>query len=376
MTPVVPTRLLDTRDGTGRGGNAAPLGPGGQLDLAVTNVAGIPSTGVEAVVLNVTVTTPTAGGWLAIWPTGAPQPLVSNLNFVPGQTVPNLVTVAVGTSGKVSIYNSAGSTNVVADIVGWYADTSGQPGGRFHATGPARVLDTRSGLGGTGPVTQGTSVKLHVTGVGGVPSSGVTAVVMNVTVTEPTASGFLTVFPDNASRPLASSLNFVAGQTVPNLVLVAVPTSGTVDFYNSNGSVQVIADVVGWYDTDRSTNAGRFVPITPVRLLDTRDTGQPIGPNGVAGLWIDGAASLPAWGISAVVTNVTVTQPTMPSYLTVYPDGNSPPLASNLNYVPGQTVPNLVAVKVGTDGRIAFFNLQGWTQVIVDASGYFLDNTA
>jgi hypothetical protein len=376
LTPVVPTRLLDTRDGTGRAGNVAPLGPGQQLDLAVTNVAGIPATGVEAVVLNVTATGPTSGGWLAIWPTGAAQPLVSNLNFVPGQTVPNLVTVAVGTGGSVSIYNSSGSTHVVADVVAWYASTSGQPGGRFHATAPARVLDTRSGLGGTGPVAQGTALKLHVTGAGGVPSSGVTAVVMNVTVTEPTAAGFLTVFPDNASRPLASSLNFVAGQTVPNLVLVAVPPSGVVDFYNSSGSVHVIADVVGWYDTDRSSNAGRFVPITPVRLLDTRDTGQPVGPTGVVGLWIDGAAGLPAWGISAVVANVTVTQPTMPSYLTVYPDGNSPPLASNLNYLPGQTVPNLVAVKVGTNGRIAFFNLQGFTQVVVDASGYFLDATA
>ncbi len=376
LTPVVPTRLLDTRDGTGRGGLVAKLGTGQSLDLAVTNVAGIPASGVEAVVLNVTATAPTAPGWLAVWPTGAPRPLASNLNFVPGQTIPNLVTVAVGTGGRVSIYNNSGATDIVADVVGWYAATSGVPGGRFHATVPSRILDTRAGLGAAGPAAQEASVKLRVTGTGGVPSTGVTAVVMNVTVTEPTAPGYVTVFPDNATRPLASNLNFVAGQTVPNLVLVSVPPSGIVDFYNSNGSTHVIADVVGWYDTDRSTNAGRFVPITPVRLWDSRDSGQAVGPTGIAGLWIDGASTLPVSGVSAIVANITITQPTASSYVTVYPEDASRPLASNLNFVPGQTVPNLVAVKVSANGRIAFFNLSGFTHIVVDVSGYFLDATA
>ena len=353
LTPVVPARILDTRDGTGRNGLVAQLGPQQQLDLTVTGVGGVPATGVEAVVLNVTVTGPTAPGWLAVWPTGAARPLVSNLNFSVGQSVPNLVMVQVGSSGRVSFYNQNGATDVVADVVGWYATTDGLPGGRFHATVPARILDTRAGLGAAGPVPSGGSIQLKVTGNGGVPASGVTAVVMNVTVTQPTAAGFITVHPDNAARPLASNLNFVPDETVPNLVLVSVPPSGVIDLYNSNGASHLVADVVGWYDTDRSTNAGRFVPITPFRLADTRNSGQPLGPTGIAGFSIEGTAPLPGSGLGAVVANITVTQPTDSGYLTAYPEDANRPLASNLNFLPDETVPNLAAVKVSGNGRIA-----------------------
>ena len=81
---------------------------------------GVPATGVKSVVLNVTVTEPTSPSWLTAWPAGQTRPLASNLNYVAGQTVPNLVVVDVGTDGKVNLYNSAGSTHVVADVAGWF----------------------------------------------------------------------------------------------------------------------------------------------------------------------------------------------------------------------------------------------------------------
>ena len=84
-------------------------------------------------------------------------------------------------------------------------------------------------------------------GHGGVPASGVGAVVLNVTVTQPTAPGILIVYPDGVTRPNSSNLNFVAGQTVPNLVIAPVGANGKVDFYNSAGTVQMIADVSGWF---------------------------------------------------------------------------------------------------------------------------------
>ncbi|MGI9120104.1 MAG: hypothetical protein ACR2G7_08300 [Acidimicrobiales bacterium] len=181
--------------------------------------------------MNVTVTEPSAASFLTAWPSGEPRPNASNLNYVAGQTVPNLVVVKVGTDGKVNLHNALGSTHVVADVVGWYSDASVTTGARYRALSPARILDTRTGNGAPrvklGP---NQTLALQVTGRGGVPFSGVSAVVMNVTVTEPSAASVLTAWPTGEARPNASNLNYVAGQTVPNLVVVKVGTDGKVSF--------------------------------------------------------------------------------------------------------------------------------------------------
>jgi hypothetical protein len=92
------------------------------MTLQVTGRGGVPATGVSAVVLNVTVTEPASGGWLAAWPAGEALPLVSNLNYVAGQTVPNIVVVKVGAGGKVNFYSSGGPVHVIADVAGWFTD--------------------------------------------------------------------------------------------------------------------------------------------------------------------------------------------------------------------------------------------------------------
>ena len=239
FTAISPNRILDTRIGLGRPGEStAPLGEGATYDVQVTGTAGIPSSPAPlAVVLNVTATEPTATSFLRIWPTsGAAPPAVSNLNFVAGQTVPNLVTVQLNTTGKLSVFNKFGDVHVIFDVVGYYANSDGAPGSRFHSLAPSRLFDTRDS--GT-PIGAGETQPFDVLGKGGVPGpgTGVTAVVMNVTVTDPTWDGYITVYPgDVADRPTASNLNFVAGQTVPNLVTVKVPASGVINFYNHQGS--------------------------------------------------------------------------------------------------------------------------------------------
>jgi hypothetical protein len=92
------------------------------MTLQVTGRGGVSATGVSAVVLNVTVTEPASGGWLAAWPAGEALPLVSNLNYVAGQTVPNIVVVKVGAGGKVNFYSSGGPVHVIADVAGWFTD--------------------------------------------------------------------------------------------------------------------------------------------------------------------------------------------------------------------------------------------------------------
>ncbi|MEO5680108.1 MAG: Ig-like domain repeat protein, partial [Acidimicrobiales bacterium] len=160
FVPVTPSRLLDTRSGTG--GPAAPVGPGATRELVVAGGAsGIPST-ATAVVLNVTVTSPTATGYLTVYPTGVARPDTSSLNFVPGQTVGNLVVVGVGSGGQISMFNFSGTTQVIGDIVGYYAPTGGST---FVPVTPSRLLDTRSGTGGpAAPVGPGATRELVVAG--------------------------------------------------------------------------------------------------------------------------------------------------------------------------------------------------------------------
>ncbi len=370
FTPVSPVRLMDTRSGLG--GVTGPVAADKSVSLQVAGVDGVPSSGVTAVVMNVTVTTPTANGLLTVYPDGASVPVVSNLNFGSGETVPNLVTVEVGSDGKVDFYNGAsGTTQVLADLAGYYSAS----GSSFTPVSPVRLMDTRSGLGGvTGPVAADKSVSLQVAGVDGVPSSGVTAVVMNVTVTTPTANGLLTVYPDGASVPVVSNLNFGSGETVPNLVTVEVGSDGKVDFYNgASGTTQVLADLAGYY----SASGSSFTPVSPVRLMDTRSglggvTG-PVAADKSVSLQVAGVDGVPSSGVTAVVMNVTVTTPTANGLLTVYPDGASVPVVSNLNFGSGETVPNLVTVEVGSDGKVDFYNgASGTTQILADLAGYYV----
>ncbi|MDQ6713500.1 MAG: choice-of-anchor D domain-containing protein [Candidatus Dormibacteraeota bacterium] len=396
--PLDPVRILDTRSGPTPVGLGLGAVAGGQtIDVQVTGRGNVPTDGVSAVVVNVTVTGTTGSGYLTIFPTPfapADPPLASNLNWTAGKTIPNLVEVGVGANGQISIFNGVGSAaHVIVDVEGYVGVPTTTPGrdGRFVPTVPARVLDTRSGPapanGGLGPVAGGTSINVKVLGAGGVPATGVAAVVLNVTVTGPTSEGFLTVYPAGLQQvPLASNLNFQAGQTVPNRVIARVGANGAISIYNGYGLAHVVVDVNGWFSDDTNwqlTGSGFKATLLPTRILDTRsgtaDLGSPIGAMGPAStmsLPVAGRGTVPGMTSqkppTAVVLNVTVTNPTVGDHLTIWPglvDG--PPLASDLNFVAGQTVPNLVVVKVGTDGTIQFYNGSGFTDVVADVVGWY-----
>jgi hypothetical protein len=217
--------------------------------VQVTGLGGVPSTGVSAVVLNVTVTDTSASSYLTVYPScaGSP-PNASNLNWVAGKTIANRVMVPVGSDGKVCMFNAAGSTDVIADVAGWFGDASSVMGTQeVGLATPCRVMDTRSGLGGySTPFGAGVSRTLTVDGVCGVPSSGVAAVILNVTATDTSASSYFTVYP-SGSPPNASDLNWTAGVTIPNLVLASVNASGQITIFNAAGTVDGVVDVVGYF---------------------------------------------------------------------------------------------------------------------------------
>jgi hypothetical protein len=379
FTAVTPARILDTR--TGMGGYNTPIGHDKTITVQVAGQGGVPASNVKAVVMNVTITGPTAPGYLTIWPNGLVRPNSSNVNFNAGQTIANQVTVPVSADGKVQIYNATGSTNVIFDVAGYYQDTQGARGSRFMPLTPDRILDTRTGIGGySQAVGQDKSISVQVRGSGGVPASA-TAVVLNLTATQPTIGGYATVWPTGQPRPNSSVINFVAGQTIANLVTVPIGPDGTIQIYNATGSTHFIVDTSGYFEPVGSgyeaTQDGRFISLSPNRILDTR-TGMggintPVGQGQTITPTIAGAGYLPPTNVRAVILNVTAVNTTATSYLTIWPSGVARPNSSVINFAAGQTIANQVTVPVGADGKIQLFNALGSTDVIFDVAGYYLE---
>jgi trimeric autotransporter adhesin len=374
--PLTPARLADTRpdhttvDGLFAAGGQRPLGS--TLELTVAGRGGVSSDAV-AVTLNVTVTEAAADGFATVFPCGAPQPTASNLNFSVGSTVPNAVIAKIGADGKVCIFVSQ-ALQLVVDVNGEFP-----PETSYRPINPARVLDTRpdhttvdllqqaTGLAAAGSVTE-----LKITGRAGVPGDA-TAVVLNVTVTEPTAPGYATVYPCGTQPPTASNLNYTPGLTIPNLVISKIGSGGMVCIFTQS-STHLVADVNGYFPSHST-----FGALTPARLLDTRpgfptidgvSSGADVVPLGsVTVVHVAGRGGVPV-AAKTVVLNVTVTAAATDGYITVYPCGIDPPLASNLNFTANQTIPNAVMSKVGTNGDVCLFNSQP-TQLIADVTGYF-----
>ncbi|MGW1176943.1 hypothetical protein ACWD4P_24895 [Kitasatospora sp. NPDC002543] len=360
------TRVLDTRAAIGVPG-VQPLGEDSTLRFQVGQLA----PNAKAVVLNVTATDTTGDSYVTVHPDGKPRPTTSNLNFTPGRTVANLVTVPVS-NGYVDIYNHLGTADLVADLFGYYTDDTAAAGSTFQPVTPSRALDTRTtGPDGSAePVGTDGTVNVKLAGRNRVPAIGATAVVLNVTATDTSDASHLTVYPHGTTRPVTSNLNFAAGDTVPNLVTVPLGADGSIDLYNHLGSANLVVDVFGFY-TGAPSGSG-FTPTGPTRVVDTRAPGRgPVGPGGVLSWPVGEGSGLASTKVSAVVLNVTATGPTAAGHLDVYPNASPRPSSSNLNYTAGQTVANSVIVPVDDSGIVNFYNNSGSVDVVVDLFGYF-----
>jgi len=327
----VSQRLLDTRTVGSKVGQASTV------DVAVAGVAGVPTTGVGAAVLNVTVTEPTAGGFLTAYPSGTTRPGTSNLNYNAGATVANLVVSALGTNGAVSLYVQQ-PAHVVVDLVGYL------PADSFVPVGPARVLDTRGGS----LVAANSTVQAPL----GLPD-GATAVV-NLTSTESAGTGFLRAWAAEGAQPTTSNVNYAPGYTVANLALVPVGASGTLNVLAAAGATHVIVDVLGYVP------AGKVQMVAPTRVLDTRDgTGGVTGPvanDGTFDIPIAGKAGVPAMADTvggtpgSAIVNLTVAQPNGSGFVAAFRSGSSWPGTSNVNFAVNQTAANLAIVELGANG--------------------------
>ena len=248
---LVPARVADTRRGSGEPNAGATLRAGATLTVRVAGAGGVPAVGAAAVVLNVTAVGASAASFLTVYPSTAPRPWASSLNFLARQVVPNRVIVPLGSDGNVSIYNLTGSVDVVVDVAGWFTDSSNAqaPGYRFSPVGPMRVVDTRPGSGqplsgltlGAGSVDS-----TSVASTAGLPMN-TAGIAGNVTVADASSSSFLTVYPAGSARPGSSDLNWTAGQVATNMMAGGLGSGGSLSFYNLSGRVDVVIDICGFW---------------------------------------------------------------------------------------------------------------------------------
>jgi alpha-tubulin suppressor-like RCC1 family protein len=245
------------------------------------------------------------------------------------------------------------------------------PGGNFHSLPPARAVDTRLGLGS--PLGPTTHLTAQLAGAGGVPATGVSSVVINVTTTDTAGPGWLAAYATGTLWGGTSNVNSQPGRAVASMVVAAVGTNGRVDFITSIPA-DIIVDIEGYFSTtDTATATGLFTPVTPARLMDTRsDPGRTaLGEGDTTGLQVSGRVGIPPTGVSAVIINTTVDGPTADGWVTAYPAGFGVPATSTINFSAGQTRANRSIVAVGSNGAIAFQNARGTTHLIVDVTGYF-----
>ena len=408
-TPLTPQRIADTRCGASPAPSfcASEGLPAANSALATVSAGGninvaMPSTvpaAASAAVFSLTAVDQTGPGFLTAYPTGGTLPVVSSLNYATSQAtfgVSNLVTVQLGSS-SVTIFNGpavgGGKLDVVVDLEGYYAPPGSNPAGQFFPLAPSRILDTRS-IGS--PVGPGSTDNLTVTGAGGVPTTGVQAVLANFTVTNTTAPSFLTIFPVGGSQPVVSNLNWTTGETLSNKVLVPLGTGGALSIFNLSGNADIIVDVEGWISSSSSSASGNlFTPLTPARMADTRCGVSPApsfcsseslpaanaalkSPSGgqAVTLGITGNGSVPATATAGVL-NVVDVSPAGGNFLTVHATGTAVPLASDVNWVPGDVsgiVSNGSYAPLGTGGATDIYQgpaTASLTDVVADLFGYF-----
>ncbi len=380
---IAPTRVLDTRNGTG--GLSGPFTNHAARTFQVTGgSSGVPSN-ATAVTGNLTVTGQTSNGYLFIGPVAANYPSSSTLNFPTGDDRANAVSVALGAGGTLSITfvgpSNGQSAQAIFDVTGYF--TPDASGATYHALTPTRVLDTRNGTGGlSGPFTNHAARTFTVTGgTSGVPS-GATAVTGNLTVTGQTSSGYFFIGPVAANDPTSSTLNFPLGDDRANAVSVALGGGGTLSITfvgPSNGqSAQAIFDVTGYFTADMT--GAVYVPLSPTRLLDTRNgTGGLSGPftnHAARTFGVSGGSSIVPSNATAVTGNLTVTGQTSSGYLFIGPVAGNDPSSSTLNFPKGDDRANAVSVALGAGGTLSITFVaptNGPTaQAIFDVTGYFV----
>ena len=356
---TTPVRIVDTRDGTG--GLSEPVGTGCTMQLDIGGTSVPDDAGAVALSLTAIGSQP---GFLTVFPCAAGQPDTSNLNTrALGVPTPNLV-VALPDAGRLVCIFSLFEAEVIIDVTGWWTPDGDQ---RMTTIAPVRADDSRDDPGRT-PMPANTTRTIPLASI--IPADA-TAVVGNLTVTEPQADGFMTAFPCDSPFPLASNLNFRAGESRAVAIIVGLDAAARL-CVRASTDAHVVFDVSGYYAPAAQFGpAPGLQPLAGQRVADSRD-----GQGGWNGKFnADSTRSLnPISGLAnarqktAVVLNVVVTEAEADGFVTFYPCDGDVPNSSTVNYTPAGESTNTVVVDLSSAGTICVYALTR-AHVVVDLFG-------
>ena len=367
-----PHRLLDTR----RTGGAVAAGKTVTIPRSVLTAAGLPTTGVQSVVVNLTVTGTTGTGWGTIF-SGSTVPATSNINFSKGWTGAVSSTVALASNSGLSIKvgGTGLSTQVIVDLEGWYSNSTYTPstGSGLQIGDPERWVDTRTD-GGPLPAQSWDTIGMSWDATGDWAGTTPTAVIVNLTALGAKGSGSLSLWNgDENAWPTTSSVNFAKGETSPNTAIVPVrkESDGSYSFgvANTGGqAVNYLVDVLGFYYTGAVMPTFKHVVVAPKRVMSFAS----IGSNKTASVTLPAAVgdAKVTGGIEGVLTGY---RPTSGGYQTIWDGLGAMPKTSNLNSVNGGIRANGFLVRENSDDSLGLtvFNSAGTIKAIVDVTGRF-----
>ena len=390
---LVPTRILDTRtSNVGYSNNPAstPVPGYGTLTLQLPGdtvtpmVTGAPTqipSSATAVSVDVTVTAPTAGGNLTVYPDGTQRPVTSSTNFSANTVVTGYQIVPIGLDGKIALYNySSGTTHLIVDITGYFTTDPALTGDQtYHPLDPAqRALSTANsianttGLNGAGKVPANTTFTLQITGNTGVPANA-TAVAANLTTYSQSGNGYLQAYPTGTTITALTSLTYQTTDMAQMSADIPLGTAGKINIYNYGSATDIIIDIAGYYTTD--TTGDRYHTTAPTRLVDTRHgiggTTGAIPANGAYTISQASIARITTLTNAVPATILTVTDTTSAGNIVAY--GTTKPVTSNVNWTnPGSIVANLALPPLSTTGTVNITTQgSGTLNLIADCSGFF-----
>jgi hypothetical protein len=357
--------LMDTRTGTGV--PKAKVGAGGSVTFQTTGVGGVPSTGVRAVLVDIAPVNPTVATSLRVYPSGGSDGGTTVVN-VDASSAPlsNSVPVAVGTGGKLTVSNTAGTVDVRVDVQGYYTSTNGSGGpGGFVPVSPTRLVDTRIGLGATKAKVAANGT-LTVTLTGGVIPAGADSAYVNL-ATITTAAGWLGAYPAGGTVATTSIFDFLTGSSASG-ASVKLSSAGKVVFVNhSSAAIDLVIDAQGYTSSSVGVGGG-------FRPVESRLGGAvTLAANATADVQVGGRTGLPTRGIAGVALSIAAAGPTAGGYLRVWPVGATEPTTSMANH--GTTTrASSVVIAPGTDTKIRIKNISsGSLHFYVDLMGWFAD---
>jgi hypothetical protein len=382
---ITPCRVADTRNANGPFGGPSIAGQTSRDFVIPNSACDIPAT-AGAYSLNVAVVPKKTLGYVTVWPAGQSQPTVATLTSLDGRVRSNAAIVAAGANGAISVF-ATDDTDVILDINGYFNSSSAAAataarnahgysaaastggGSAFYPLTPCRIADTRNAagpLGGPSLAAQGTRSFPIADSSCGVPADA-QAYSLNFAAVPKGPLGFLTAWPAGQPQPVVASLNAVTGTVTANAVIVPAGANGAIEVYATN-ETDLVIDIDGYFAAPGAGGLS-FYAGTPCRVLDSRNPQGTPPFNGERGVDITASpCGLPA-SAQAFVFNATVVPPGPFGYLTMWPEGESQPLAATLNALDGAITSNM-AIVPANNGSISVFGSNP-TYLILDNFGYF-----